>query len=562
MAKQIQYQSLTNIGLNGLNTQANPASLDTSYLTKAENVVIRESGRISLRKGFKQKVAPNAAAPNGVAIKSIVEHTDGATKKIFASYGTSIYTVDFTSPDDAFPTGSADTKHTVSSTDGDWQFIEFNSRLTCIHEGVVPQRYDGSLGSGSKWAAFDNAHRPATVSSGEFKPSCGVGFYGRMWVGGVEEEKDVLHYSTLLDADDFRLTTANPASNGGSFDLKNVWGKDDIVAIAPFYGQLAVFGKNNIAIYESPDVIGSMKLNEVIRGVGCVARDSVQHIGDDLVFLSSTGLRSLARTTEKDKVPLTDLSLNIKDTLIRNIGQSTEVKSAYIENEGIYVMTFTASNITYVFDFKHLTPNGAPRITTWTFDLDREPSSVTYTDTYGMLVGQKDGSIATYEGYYDSDLAANGTTYSYASYTGGFETVWVNLGESVGASLLKRLFMVMEGGSGANLALKWYKDFSATASKTTSITLNPTTTGTTSLWGASSSLYGATNAGGAHAGGGHNATLHSTASTYKPVYGLQEYRTPLTGSAKNLKISIDIQSNGYDASLQDLTLLHKQGKIR
>ena len=539
MAKQLQYQSLTNIGLNGLNTQANPASLDPSYLTKAENVVIRESGRISLRKGFKQKIAPNVVAPNGVAIKSIVEHQDGQVKKTFASYGTSIYTVDFTTPNAAFPTGSADTKHTVTGTDGDWQFINFNNRLTCLHEGVVPQRYDGSQSSGSKWAAFDNATRPATVSSGEFKPSCGVGFYGRMWVGGVAEEKDVLHYSALLDSDDY--TTAN---GGGSFDLKKVWGRDDIIAIAPFYGQLAVFGKNNIAIYQSPDVIGSMKLNEVIRGVGCVARDSVQHIGDDLVFLSSTGLRSLARTSEKDKVPLTDLSVNVKDTLIRNIGQSTEVKSAYIENEGIYVMTFTASNITYVFDFKHLTPNQAPRITTWTFDLDREPASIAYTDTYGMLIGQKDGSIATYEGYYDSDLAANGSTYSYASYTGSFETVWVNLGESVGASLLKRLFMVIEGGSGANLALKWYKDFSAIASKTTSITLNPTTTGSTALWGASTSLYG------------------KSGVTYKPVYGLQEYRTPLTGSAKNIKVSIGIQSNGYDASLQDLTLLHKQGKIR
>ena len=547
MAKQIQYQSLTNIGLNGLNTQANPASLDPSYLTKAENVVIRESGRISLRKGFKQKVAPS-----GVAIKSIIEHQDGATKKIFASHGTSIYTVDFTTPNAAYPTGSADTKHTVTGTDGDWQFLNFNDRLTCLHEDTVPQRYDGSQSSGSKWAAFDNATRPPTVSSGEFKPSCGVGFYGRMWVGGVAEEKDVLHYSALLDSDDY--TTGN---GGGSFDLKKVWGRDDIIAIAPFYGQLAVFGKNNIAIYESPDVVGSMKLNEVIRGVGCVARDSVQHIGDDLVFLSSTGLRSLARTTEKDKVPLTDLSLNVKDTLIRNIGQSTKVKSAYIENEGIYVMTFTASNITYVFDFKHLTPNGAPRITTWTFDLDREPASIAYTDTYGMLVGQKDGSIATYEGYYDSDLAANGTTYSYASYTGSFETVWVNLGESVGASLLKRLFMVMEGGSGANLALKWYKDFRATASKTTSITLNPTTTGSTSLWGAASSLYGATTA--THT---HDATVHPNSSTYKPVYGLQEYRTSLTGSAKNIKISIGVQSNGFDASLQDLTLLHKQGKIR
>ena len=66
MAKQLQYQSLTNIGLNGLNTQANPASLDPSYLTKAENVVIRESGRISLRKGFKQKVAPSGTAIKGI----------------------------------------------------------------------------------------------------------------------------------------------------------------------------------------------------------------------------------------------------------------------------------------------------------------------------------------------------------------------------------------------------------------------------------------------------------------------------------------------------------------
>ena len=270
-------------------------------------------------------------------------------------------------------------------------------------------------------------------------------------------------------------------------------------------------------------------------------------------------------------------------------------------------MTFTASNITYVFDFKHLTPNQAPRVTTWTFDVDREPASLAYTTLYGMLIGQKDGSIAGYEGYYDIDLAG-ASTYTNASYTGSFETTWVNLGESVGASLLKRLFMVLEGGSGATLGLKWYKDFSSSPSKTTSITLNPTTTGSTSLWGASSSLYGLTTvttttagsfvtdsyyaiatvgstdftaigasantigivfqATGAGSGTGtgvshtHVAATHPSNSTYAPLYGLREYRTSLTGSAKNLKISISIQSNGYDASLQDLTLLHKQGKIR
>jgi len=102
--------------------------------------------------------------------------------------------------------------------------------------------------------------------------------------------------------------------------------------------------------------------------------------------------------------------------------------------------------------------------------------------------------------------------------------------------------MVLEGGSGATLGLKWYKDYSPTSSPTTAIKLNPVTTGTLALWGAATSLYGA--------------------SKYAPLFGLQEYKTPLTGSAKNLKLEISIESNGYDTSLQDLTLLHKQGKIR
>ena len=577
MAKQISYQSLTDIGLNGLNTQSNPASLDLSYLVKAENVVIRESGRIAFRKGFKQKVAPS-----GTAIASIHEHDDQGTNKIFVSYGTSIYTVDFTSPASAFPSSGADVKHTVSGSSGDWQFVNFNDRLHCFHAGIVPQRYDGSLGSGSKWTA--HATKPATVSSGEYKPTCGMGYYGRIWAGGVAESPDVVYYSNLLDGDDWT------GGDAGLIDLSKIWGIDDVIAIAPFYGKLVIFGKNNIVIYDNPETVGSLALNEVIKGVGLVSRDTVQAIGDDLVFLSNTGLRSLARTTEKDKLPLTDLSVNIKDTLIRNIGQSTNVKSVYVENEGIYIMSFVDKNITYVFDFKHFTPNNAPRITTWTFDNDREPANMTYTETYGLLVGQQDGGIAGYEGYYDTDLAG-ASTYTYSSYTSSIATTWINLGESIAASFLKRLFLVLEGGSGATLGLKWYKDYSPSPSETTSITLNPTTTGSTALWGASTSIYGANTAydyGGVQycsigqynnqtdceAGGGTWTTISNTGAvdqppnatsnpvTYKPIYGLHEYKTPLTGSAKNLKLEIDIESNGFDASLQDLTLLHKQGKIR
>jgi len=532
MAKQLAFQPLTNLGVNGLNTQYNAATLDPSFLTSADNVMIRESGRISFRKGFKQKVVPT-----GTAIGSMVEHNDSGTNKIFASHGTSIYTVDFTSPDAAFPSSGADVKHTVANSTGNWQFINFNERLHCFHSGIVPQRYDGALSAGSKWAAFNNSTKPSGVTT--FDPSCGMGFYGRMFVGGVTENKAVMYYSALLDGDDYTGT------GSGLLDLKKVWDNDEIVNIAPFFGQLVIFGKNNIAIYDTPDDVANMSLNEVISGVGLVNRDSVQAVGDDLVFLSATGLRSLMRTTEKDKVPLTDYSINIKDTLIRNIGVSSNVKSVYLEGEGVYILSFVDNNITYVFDFKQFTPNTAPRITTWSFTGDREPASMIDTELYsGLLIGQKDGSIAGYEGYFDVDLAwvSSAASYTNAAITADVSSIWIPLGEGVTSAILKRLRMVLQGGSGAVLGVKWYKDYSINPSAITQISLNPVTTGTIALYGAASSLYGA--------------------AKYTPIYGLQEYQTALTGSAKHLKLNLSIVSNGYDTSIQDLSIISLQGKIR
>jgi len=522
MAKQLSYKPLDSIGINGLNTQFNPTILESSWLTKADNIILRESGRISFRKGLKQNVLANTDGTASAALKigSLVEHKDGSTNKVFAGIGTKIYTVDFTTPDTPW-TGSF-----TAGTASDWQFVNFNQGCYGFQVSNPPIKYTSST-----WAVTTN--KPTGVTT--FDPSCGMGYYGRIWAGGITEEKDVVYYSDTLQGD----TWTGGAS--GVIDLKTVWGTDEIVAIAPMFGKLVIFGKHNIAIYNGPTDPDTMVLDEVIKGIGCASRDSVVSIGDDLYFLSSTGVRSLNRTTEKDKMPLQDLSLTIKDTLIRNISNSTNTKAVYIENEGIYVLSFVDKNITYVFDIKHQTPAETPRITTWTFDGDREPASFAYTESKDLLVGQQAGAVSTYEGYFDKDYVSGGT-YTSTSYTGSFKTIWINLGDSVVASLLKKMKAVISGGSGTNIGVKWYKDFSLTPSKTHSFLLNPTTTGTVSLYGASTSLYGA--------------------SKYTPLYGLKEYNIPLTGSAKHLQIEMSGETNGYVASLQDMTLLYKQGKIR
>ena len=518
MANQLSYKPLDNIGINGLNTQANPTTLDPSWLTKADNIVLRESGRISFRKGLKQNVLANTDGTASAALKIGAIAEVGSTT--FASVGTKMYTVDFTSPDTPW------TSSFTAGTASDLQFVNFNTGLYGFQTGNPPIKYTSNT-----WAVMTT--KPAGVTT--FDPSCGMGYYGRNWVGGISEEKDVMYYSDTLQGDDWTTHTV------GSIDLKTVWGTDEIIAIAPFYGKLVIFGKNNIVIYNNPDDPTNMALDEVIRGVGCASRDSVQAVADDLLFLSNTGLRSLARTTEKDKVPLTDFSVNIKDTLIRNISQSSNVKSTYVESEGVYVMSFVDLNITYIFDLKHVTPTQSPRVTTWSFDSDREPSCLAYTESKGFLLGQQKGSIATYEGYFDKDYSGS-SVYTSHSYTGTFSTIWIDLGNSVMASLLKKMKAIINGGAGTNVGVKWYKDFSQTPSKTQSFQLNPTSSGAVALFGASTSLYGA--------------------SKYTPIYGLKEYNIPLTGSAKHLQIEMAAETNGYVASLQDMTLLYKQGKIR
>lgn len=528
MANQLSYKSLDNIGINALNTQSNPTTLDASWLTSADNIVLRESGRISFRKGFKQNILANTDGPSSSALKiGAIGETDGGT--ILASIGTKFYTVDFTTPDTPWTAG-----HTVvGGTDSDWKMCKFKQGMYCTQKDHELMEYDSGVWTPISSTSGYNATSASTITT--LNPSCGMAFYGRLWIGGCSQDKGTLLYSDLLNAHKWG------SGSSGFIDLHTVWDSDEIVAIASFYGKLVIFGRHNIAIYSNPTDPSNMALDEVIRGVGCVSRDSVVAVGDDLMFMSDTGLRSLLRTTEKDKLPLTDLSLNIKDTIVRNIGQSSNIKSCYVESEGVLIVSFVDLNITYVFDIKHTTPNRAPRITTWSAIGDYNPSAMDYTATKGFLIGQHAGSIATYEGYYDKTYSSGGV-YISNPYNGKFRTVWIDLGDSVVASLLKKMKAVISGGPGTQVGVKWYKDFGVEPSKTLSFTLNPTASGIQALWGSTTSLFGQ--------------------SKYAPIYGLKEYNISLTGSAKFLQLEMSAETAGYTASLQDLTLLYKQGKIR
>jgi len=536
-SKTVQAIPLDTIGINGLDTQSNATALGPNWFTKADNIVYTEGGKVTFRKGLKQGTLQITGSAK---IGSIVEHYNGTTTKHFCSTGGKIYELDLSDKDAAFINAYSPSGVTTS----DWQWQTFNKDLLGFQAGNKILQYKSST-----WALLEAATgytAPAGVTT--FDPSCGLGYYGRVWAGGISEENDVLYYSDLLDS------THWSSGDAGYIDLKSVWGSDEIVAIHSFAGKLAIFGKENIVLYNSAEDISNIGLDEVIRGIGCVSRDSIQAVGDDLLFLSNTGVRSLIRTAEFDKLPLQEKSPTIKDELIANIKASTNVKSAYMLDEGLYLLSFVAKNVTYVFDLQFNTDRQTPRVTKWTFASDRDPASLFYSGTYGLLVGQQSGRVATYEGYYDVDYSGS-SVYTYNSYTGSFSTVWIDLGQGVLSSILKRLVMVVSGGQGTDVGIRVYKDFELEPKLSPTFKLNPALSGTAYKWGDSEARYGTTIV--SHT---HNATTHPANSKYAPIHGLKEHSIPLSGSAKYLRLEMDGVTKGHKASLQSLSLLFKQGK--
>ena len=565
-AKPIQPLVLDSIGVHGLNIQSSPSSLSPQWLTTANNVMLDEKGRVSTRKGVKQltNLVTDSATANTLQVKSLGEYVNiTGVKTLFAGAGANVYKINTANTPYTFDvqTFSGGT----TKTDGNWQFTNFNNQFYGVQASNKPINY-----SGSAWLDLEDVGSYAAPSGvTTFTPSCILGEYGRLWVGDIGENRDVVYYSDTLIGQTFN------GGASGSIDLKTVWAGDNITALASFMGKLVIFGNNNIVIYNNPwnPAADEFVLDEVIEGVGCVARDSVQLIGDDIVFLSSSGVRSLGRTIQQDTMPLTDLSLAIKDELRTNITQAdmAQVKAQYDLSTGSYLLGFPDRNVVYVFDFKSITPDGAPRVTTWNFETKKNPKSyLSTTDTLYIGLGHLnyEGRVASYDGYYDvekEDVTASygtsgacttagntwesGTSKCWAdvdnSYQSDFKTVWLDFEQPGISKFLKRFLGVWSGGKNMDVTLSWYRDYSAVPTSV-NFALDPTSTGTE--W-----LYETPSASG--------TSLYGVAK-YSPAFHPAEYKVSMSKAAKVVRLEVAQTVSGFKAALQNMTIWAKQGKIR
>lgn len=603
-AKPIQPLVLDNVGVYGLNRQSSSSTLPPQWLTTADNMMLDERGRLTTRAGIKQ-ISNNIGHAEATAnppvnikiVKSLGEYYSASgNATIFAGAGTGIYKLD-----------TATTPYTLalqtitggtSKTNGNWQWQNFNNKFYGAQRANKPVTYDGT-----NWLDIEDVvgySAPTGVTT--FTPSTILGDFGRLWAADIGENRDVVYYSDLLIGHSFASPATPGGPGGGSLDLKKVWSGDTITALASFMGKLIIFGKKNIVIFQGPwdvnyaGVSTTFQLDEVIEGVGCIARDSLQLIGDDIVFLSASGVRSLGRTIQQDTMPLTDLSLAIKDEIRTQIisADMDTVKGQYDLSTGSYLLAFPDKNLVYVFDFKAMTPDGAPRVTTWNFERKKNPRC--FLSTTGLLyVGlgaqNYEGKVASYDGYHDVDKEDVTATYSNQAacllvgnqwdttgskcyedventYEARFNTTWMDFQQPGISKFLKRFLGIWSGGKGTDVKLNWYRDYDINPSSA-SFTLDPTSRGRTYLYTKRPTTIGAPPLAGSTfysckevTGVAPCLTGQTALAKYSPSFQPTEYKIPLSKAAKVVSIEIIQTVNGWKSALQNMTIWAKQGKIR
>ena len=423
--KQLVSSSIAAPGFYGLNTQESSITLSSGYALQADNCVIDSEGRLGARKGYVYQTTSGGTSSSLVGMHDYVGSTGHlgyitwGNGKIYRGLGTLT----------AISTGHG--------TDNDWQAASLGGFVYLAQAGKAMLRVDSNFAV-TTHATTSSNHQFSFVTSA----------YGRLWAGGTATDKYTLYGSDLV----------NGAFAGGStltLDLRKVWtnGGDEIVSVAGFNGRIIVFCKRCIVILgdnnNSDLTIAATQLNvvEILENVGCVSKKSIQAVGDDIYFLANSGLRSLNRVIQEKSNPLADLSINIRDDLVKiiNLSSNDNVTSIYSASNAFYLLLFPSSKLIYCFDTRGKLENGGLRVTKWV-DTDILSGLSAFDGT--LYLGLVNG-IAKYSAFQD-----NGVQYYLA-----YRTNYFDFDQPTVNKIVKIVGVTVIGGGGQNFSVKVGTDY-------------------------------------------------------------------------------------------------------
>lgn len=179
---------------------------------------------------------------------------------------------------------------------------------------------------------------------------------GRVYAAGDPAQQMTIYYSDVVSllGSDYWSQSLSSSSQGGFIDISgSIPDGDVITGITSYKGFLVVLLRNHIIFYSGNDPLDSAGLvvAKVIRGIGCLAHDSIQGIGNNTVFLSQYGFKTLEQIAVQGDAAANDTSVPINNFVIDEIEKgnavAADIRSEFVEKWGVYVCTF--GNVTLAY---------------------------------------------------------------------------------------------------------------------------------------------------------------------------------------------------------------------
>lgn len=433
----------------GLNTQDSSVTLESGFALVANNCIIDKFGRIGSRKGWDNVHATNADL-NTAAVKTVHEVRGPDNNVVLFAAGNNKLFIEesgvLVAKNVRNAADNANVSYTIS--DSHWQVAniqqsgETKAYATVVQAGHPVLILNYLTSSFGFQRLGDLGTLPHGYTTSTFTPNCALAAYGRTWVADIAGDQQTVYFSDLVDATNYTTGTA------GQLNIAEVVGDGDpIVALAAHNGFLIIFCTRHVVIYSGAQDPTAITLSDVVNGIGCIARDSVQPTGSDIVFLSETGVRSLARTIQEKSAPLRDLSKNVRDDLLLDVQseQAKNIKSVYSSVDAFYLLSFPTQNTVYCFDSRQVMQDGAARVTTWS---ELVPTAFAITRNKDVYMGLN-GYVGKYTGYTD-----NGTNYTMSYYTNYFDYQ-----TPTQLKILKKADFYLIGGAAQTVSVKWDFDY-------------------------------------------------------------------------------------------------------
>jgi hypothetical protein len=513
MSQALQTASISAPGFFGLNTQDSPLDLAAGFALVATNCIIDQYGRIGSRKGWARvNSSSGALGANNVGVVHELVQADGTLTILFAG-NNKLFKLDGSNAVSELTYGGGGTAPTITASN--WSVASLNGITYFFQTGHDPLIFDPTVSTTTYRRVTEKTGYVGTVPAGNIVISA----FGRLWVADTATDNVTVFFSDLLAGHVWSTGTA------GTLNIDRVWpnGSDEVTGLAAHNGFLIIFGRRQILVYANATTPATMSLSDTVGGIGCIARDSIQSTGKDILFLSNSGIRSFARTIIEKSAPLGDLSKNVRSDFMSIVAGETlaNVKSVYSESEAFYLLTLPSVKEVYCFDTRVQLQDGSFRITIWN---SIEPTALLSRRNGDVLIG-KNGYVGKYSTYQDHT-----TVYRMQYYTNH-----ADLGNQNVTSLLKRLKVVVIGGTNQFVTMKWGFDFSTN--------------------------YLSANALIPTQGVSEYGIGEYDIAQYSEGVALQTLSVQATGSGKIVQTGYETNINGSPLSIQRIEIQSKEGKM-